>query len=1423
MILLSNPLRSMTRSSLLTALIAFCYAAPPGRAQFVINEFMANNLTSASVDEDSQREDWIEIQNNGSTPASLNGWYLTDSAGQLRKWQFPVSTPAISLAAGARITVWASDKNRKASAARLHANFKLSNDGEFLALVRPDGMTVEDSYAPKYPPQFPNGTYGRVTVLNTQVLVSQTGPAKGRSPLSADDFATNYAQWNTAPGFNDSSWQSGTGGFGFGAPFTTEIGAGGDLTAAMKGITPLALIRYTFNYTPGDPVAALRLRTKYDDGHISYLNGTVIAAAGHPSVLAWNSAAVSDRPDVFATTASTVLVANGSGPLVAGPNVLAVAVLNSAATELTGTPATDTTNLLLNSQLEMDTIAGHQIGYLSTATRGSANSAIRTSIGPAIRGTTDSPPQPTGGAASAPLLITTTVVPTLRPLADTTPVVLRWRRMYAVESTLPMLDDGTAGDVLAGDGVYSALVPTAPLLAGEMIRWRVQAIDNASPPNYSHDPPYPDFPRNSQSTTLPVPSATTEAEQYFGTMAVPVLTGSPGVPVLYWFLNGTDNSVNATGSRGSFFWQPLPMDNPPAGYVPPKPRFYDNVLADLHGQTSSGFPKKSHDLSFSKDNRFLWKDGAPDSSGVNLLTNYADKSKVRNAAAWWVWEKSGHLSSHYSTVVRVQQNNTFKGLYDLVENGNSAYLDRTGLDPNGTLYKMYNRLDSTSGAEKKNPDDTNTADITALINGLDPAQTRTLRLRYLYDNLNVPGLINFLAVQSILLGRDFGHKNFYMYRDTNGTLEWSILPWDQDLCMGHTYNAGQGYFDDDIHSQGPLQIGVTNRLLEMVYSTPELNHPFVRRLRTLAGQFFVSPTEMNGPIARFVNDLIQRIDPTPNNTSAGLDDADLEARTWGFWVDGSSAQIPWTDSRMAAHTARAQALRITTANPNPPNPGATAYIDGTTTLLPFLPGRRDFFFRTPAPTSPGMAGTTAVPLADQALPSSQPAAPALLIEQITPAPRTGVYQNQEFFVLRNPNNFAVDLSGWTIGGDIEMTFQGGTVIPAAGLTTTQTTNAAYVNELVVANQPAGIRTRTTAPMANQFRLVTGPYNRQLNGRGGVITLNRPNDPLNPLAGYTLVQSVPYSAAPTPHQEALRITELNYRPAPPTALELSGLPGLVAGDFEFIELMNTGTVALDLAKAFFDEGVEFTFPTPFSLNPGERCVVVASQTSFSLRYGSSIRVAGEFTGALNNTGERLRLMDSFGEMVLDFSWQDSWLPLPPGQTRTLTIRQPLPVWSAFGEPANWQLSVSPLGTPGSSEEGASVTYESWRYQVFPSSRPPADTAPGADPDGDGWNNFREYAFGSDPLSAASIGQVSSGVVQDGASRYQTITFVRPKLAIGAIWKAECAVDPAQATWLPQAIPWGNPVPLPGGLEEITWRDTVPLGSQTRRFLRAAARQ
>jgi hypothetical protein len=125
------------------------------RAEPFISEFMAAN-SSVLADEDGAYSDWLEIYNPEASPAVLTGWYLTDSATNKTRWQFPVTViPARSF-----LVIFASNKDRRESGRELHTNFALSASGEYLALIKSDGATIVSEYAPTFPAQTNNVSYG---------------------------------------------------------------------------------------------------------------------------------------------------------------------------------------------------------------------------------------------------------------------------------------------------------------------------------------------------------------------------------------------------------------------------------------------------------------------------------------------------------------------------------------------------------------------------------------------------------------------------------------------------------------------------------------------------------------------------------------------------------------------------------------------------------------------------------------------------------------------------------------------------------------------------------------------------------------------------------------------------------------------------------------------------------------------------------------------------------------------------------------------------------------------------------------------------------------------------------------------------------------------------------------------------------------
>lgn len=98
----------------------------------VINELMPAN-TNSIVDPQGEYEDWLELHNTTDKPVLLSGMYLTDKTDNPKKWKFPENT---TIPPKGYLIVWL-DEDGKAKDG-LHANFKLSRNGETVMLVDRD-------------------------------------------------------------------------------------------------------------------------------------------------------------------------------------------------------------------------------------------------------------------------------------------------------------------------------------------------------------------------------------------------------------------------------------------------------------------------------------------------------------------------------------------------------------------------------------------------------------------------------------------------------------------------------------------------------------------------------------------------------------------------------------------------------------------------------------------------------------------------------------------------------------------------------------------------------------------------------------------------------------------------------------------------------------------------------------------------------------------------------------------------------------------------------------------------------------------------------------------------------------------------------------------------------------------------------------
>ena len=112
------------------------------------------------------------------------------------------------------------------------------------------------------------------------------------------------------------------------------------------------------------------------------------------------------------------------------------------------------------------------------------------------------------------------------------------------------------------------------------------------------------------------------------------------------------------------------------------------------------------------------------------------------------------------------------------------------------------------------------------------------------------------------------------------------------------------------------------------------------------------------------------------------------------------------------------------------------------------------------------------------------------------------------------------------------------------------------------------------------------------------------------------------------------------------------------DGEYIELYNKSGSAISLDAWRIDDGVTYAFPAQTSIAAGEY-LVVASNPDFTKEAHPGARVLGPYTGNLSNSGERIRLIDSWGNLAdeVHYSTGGEWPPLAGGLGSSLELRNP----------------------------------------------------------------------------------------------------------------------------------------------------------------------
>lgn len=598
-------------------------------------------------------------------------------------------------------------------------------------------------------------------------------------------------------------------------------------------------------------------------------------------------------------------------------------------------------------------------------------------------------------------------------------VQVRYRIQFEKEKRLDLVDDGTGGDAAAADGIWTGTVPTVGLKPGTLVRWQFEARDGGGGAAR--------WPLSGKGRVPRMLGTVVGADVVRSALPVFHLFVPPGEVGMMESDQGADAGVYLDGE------------------------YYDGVRIKVRGNTTAGFPKKSHRLEFDGSHPLRHPGPGGRIRNTSLMAEWGDPTYLRQHLSFWLMERAG-VPAPFHEPVRVQLNGEFYQLAMHSQVLGEELLERTGLDPDGALYKAVGTLtpamESTGGFEKKTRRHEDERDYLEFARALTARRGAAVLERELLDRCDVPAVINYLAVARLTQEDDDIWANLSLYRDTEGSGRWRPVAFDMNVSWGLSFGVGGVVADQDALRSHPFWgaagIGSNqghNALYDAVIRTPVTRQMLLRRMRTLLDRDWQPPgTPVSDRVLeQHVRELRARMAP----------EAALDREKWGESWNAGRQEGPGNSLQNGIRDLERR----------------------------FIEPRRRHFYVTHSVTNAvrkvGVGTGMSV-----GIPEAQPDDCVVRIE----ATGLGANRRQDWLRLKHGHGFAVDVSGWRLAGDVTFELPGGTVIPAGG-------------GLVVVSDGRGFLDRTESPRTGESLLVVGGFKGSLkkakevrleDGRGRVV-------------------------------------------------------------------------------------------------------------------------------------------------------------------------------------------------------------------------------------------------------------------------------------------------------------------------------------------------
>lgn len=1360
----------------------FC-ALLPGALMFPValwSQTVVINEIHYDEDDPTVHSEFIELHNPGADEVAMGGWYFSDGVS----FVFPAGTV---LPPGGYVVVCEDPATLKtkwnvqgASVFSWNAGVtppkygRLRNTGEALVLRTAGGAKVDEV---AYRLGFPWPTVGDPPNFSIELIHPaldnnlagnwrRSDAGKDASPARAfvsrgstgwryrkavSEASDPVPAWRSVDFAEDDTWLGGAAGAPFGYPASATIKTVlSDMraTATQTGYTGIYL-RHQFQMT-GPAPGPLKLRVYSDDGFVAWLNGQEIARFGPAAGTEVTFDAVAGRTHA-ATAVETITLASPNAllnigtPSAPATNVLSLHALNVAAGDA---------DFSIDAELKFDgdTPAG-------SPTPMAANSVLAAHAPPAIRQVAHAAVNAAAGQEWPRSGQDVTITAKITDPDGVAEVALSWQvvepgdyikrddaRYEAPASWTRVLmrDDGQQGDVTAGDAVYSAVIPGAVQAHRRLIRYRLTALDSrgavASAPRL--DDPQPNFayfvhdgvpawtgkakPTAPEVTyppavlsALPVYHLVTRIDEHANAQQVPVIRAD----------GTTQNPTGGAYTHSLYNWH---------GALCYDGRVYDHIRFRARGGVwRFAMGKNMWKFDFNRGHDFQARDdyGRPYGQKWKKLNfsaciqqgdfNSRGEHGLYESVGFRLFQLTGMPAEntqyvHFRIVERPSETNgtagpfddDFQGLYLAIEQQDGQFLDEHGL-PDGNLYKMESGTGELNNTGPLGPK--NKSDLNAFTGSQGYGGSNGAKLDWWRANCDLENYYNYRAIVDCIHHYDIGDgKNFFYYRNPQ-TSKWMALPWDLDL----TWDNGAYRADPGIAGLSPSG-NTTEPFFAKVFGAsqagagpiPELRREMRNRVREILDLLF-TPEQAGMLIDEKAAVLYRPGQP-------GFADADRAL--WDYHPLMISSFVNPSKSGHGRFYARA------VNDPVTPENEAGTFAGMLVKMKNYVVTRR------------GVITSQILTAAEEAL---VPATPVLARADGGTAaiPTDRLTFTSSEFVGREGATFAA--MKWRLA---EVTDPSA---PGFDRYNRHTPRAYEITATWESAELATFQPTLTLPAVGARP--GGTYRARVKHKDSTGRWSHWSAPVQFTAAEPDVR---------PYREALVVSQFLYNPAPPTPGEAAVAAD--AQEYEWIELMNVGTVPLDLTPIRLTKGVDFDFAgsAVTALPAGGRVLVVKNPAAFAARYGSAfpgVRVAGAWQAgqSLSNAGEEIKISHGAGTPVREFLYLDEapWPDGADGSGHGLVLVHPASVPDhAVG--AHWRLSAGRGGSPGTSD---AISYDSWAAAAG------GPLPAGEDPDADGYTNLVEYALGLPPRSAAGPDPLEARAAEaDGAAWFE----VRVRQRLGA---------------------------------------------------------